>query len=95
MLFRSPEYLDPFLHGSTVAELAAKEIEKFYDTGLATDANRQFFDHALEKYRLTTQNQTQITKLFRRHIVENETKYHPDQAGNFEKLWPELAHLCK
>jgi hypothetical protein len=90
-----PEYLDPFLHGPEVARSAAQEIEKFYSLGIATDAERQFFDHALEKYRSIEQERSGISQQFKKHIQQNETQYHPDQAGNFEKLWPELAHLCK
>ena len=90
-----PEYLDPFLHGPEVARLAAQEIEKFYNLGIATDAERQFFDHALKKYRSIEQERSGISQQFKQHIQQNETQYHPDQAGNFEKLWPELAHLCK
>ena len=89
------DYLDPFLHGADVAQLAAQEIEKFYSLGIAKDSERQFFDHALEKYLSISQERPGITKKFQQHILDNETKYHPDQAGNFLKLWPELAHLCK
>lgn len=90
-----PNYLDPFLHGADVADLAAREIEKFYRQDLASDSDRQFFDTALTKYRGTTHNNTDIAELFKRHIVEIETQYHPDQAGQFNRLWPELGHLCK
>jgi hypothetical protein len=90
-----PKCLDPFLHGPDVAKLAAAEIEKFYATGVATPVERQFFDQALEKFRSITQEQPGMTELFKAHIEQNETEYHRDQAGNFVKLWPELAHLCK
>jgi hypothetical protein len=85
-----PDYLDPFLHGVEVAELAAKEIEKFYNLGIATDAERVFFDTALEKYQSTTDSNIPLQKKFMNHIAEIETKYHPDQLGNFARLWPEL-----
>ena len=88
-----PEYLDPFLHGPAVAELAAKEIERFYDTGIATLAERQFFDQALSNYRKITQERTGTTQRFRQHIHAIETKYHPESAGQFEQLWPEI-HQC-
>ena len=88
-----PEYLDPFLHGPKVAELAAAEIERFYTTGIATPAERQFFDQALSNYRGTTQERTGTTQRFRQHIHAIETKYHPESAGQFEQLWPEI-HQC-
>lgn len=90
-----PNYLDPFLHGVEVAYAAAAEIEKFYSLGLASDTDRQFFDSALAKYRSITYTDTNIAELFRKHIVEIETQYHPDQAGQFNRLWPELGHLCR
>jgi MoaA/NifB/PqqE/SkfB family radical SAM enzyme len=88
-----PSYLDPFLHSPEVAQAAASEIEQFYATGLATPAERQLFDNALNVYRAVTQEREGITHRFRQHIAKIETQYHKDQAGQFELLWPELAHL--
>jgi hypothetical protein len=90
-----PDYLDPLLYGPAVAQAAADEIERFYATGLATPAERQFFDNALTTYRAVTQERPGITKQFRKHITEIETQYHKDQAGKFVTLWPELAHLTQ
>jgi hypothetical protein len=86
-----PEYLDPFLHGASVAELAAAEIERFYATGIATPEERVFFDQALSNYRAVTKEQRIITRQFKQHIHVNETHYHLDKAGQFRQLWPELA----
>ena len=90
-----PEYLDPFLHGPAVAELAAAEIERFYAAKIATPAERQFFDQALSNYRETTQEHTGTTQRFRQHIHDIETRYHPDALGGFERLWPELVDITK
>jgi hypothetical protein len=84
-----PRHLDPFLHGPNVAKLAMDEIHKFYSLGFATPAERQFFDHALEKYSQAQDNPT-IQQQFQKHIQDNETVYHPDKAGEFARLWPEL-----
>jgi hypothetical protein len=81
------------LHGPVVAELAAKEIESFYALGIATPAERQFFDQALQNYRSMTQERTGTTQKFKQHIHSIETQYHPDSAGKFEQLWPEI-HQC-
>jgi sulfatase maturation enzyme AslB (radical SAM superfamily) len=86
-----PRYLDPFLHGPAVAELAAAEIEKFYNMNIATPAERQFFDQALSKYSSITVAQQDIAQQFKQHIHTNETEYHVDKAGEFQQLWPELA----
>jgi hypothetical protein len=88
-----PDYLDPFLHGADVADLAAKEIEKFYSLGLASDADRQFFDSALTKYRGTTHTNTDIAELFKKHIAEIETQYHPAMNIIFKERLP--AVHCK
>jgi hypothetical protein len=90
-----PEYLDPFLHGPEVAAAAISEIERFYNLGIATPAERTFFDNSLNMYRDIKQARPGIEKKFKQHIVDNETVFHPDKAGEFEKLWPELSHLCK
>jgi hypothetical protein len=86
-----PEYLDPFLHGPAVAELAAKEIERFYTLGIATVAERQFFDQALNNYNLVKEERRGITQQFKQHIHKIETEYHVDKADKFKQLWPELA----
>jgi MoaA/NifB/PqqE/SkfB family radical SAM enzyme len=88
-----PEYLDPFLHGPKVAALAAAEIEKFYAMDIATPAEKQFFDQALDRYRAVTSTTDDITEQFKNHIQEIETKYHPDSLGKFAKLWPELDKI--
>ena len=85
-----PDYLDPFQHGPEVAQLASDEIYRFYEMGIATPAEQQFFDQALEKYSQATAN-PRITKQFIQHIHDNETQYHPDKAGEFARLWPELT----
>ena len=85
-----PEYLDPFLHGPKVAELAAAEIERFYALGIATPAEHQFFDQALANYRAVTQERTGTTRQFKQHIQHIETVYHPDALGKFKQLWPEI-----
>lgn len=89
-----PDYLDPFLHGPEVAAAAVQEIERFYELGIATPAEQQFFDNSLNSYRSVTQTQPDIERKFRQHIQQIETQYHPDTQGQFASLWPELAHLC-
>jgi MoaA/NifB/PqqE/SkfB family radical SAM enzyme len=86
-----PDYLDPFLHGPEVAAEAVAEIERFYAMGIATAAERAFFDNALIMYRAITEAKPEIKNKFKQHIQDNETVFHPDKAGEFEKLWPELA----
>jgi hypothetical protein len=90
-----PDYLDPFLHGPTVAAEAIAEIERFYASGIATAAERVFFDRALQSYRSVTHPRPNIEHQFAQHIQQIENQYHPDSKGQFTSLWPELATLCK
>jgi len=90
-----PEYLDPFLHGPEVAREAIAEIERFYAMGIATPAEKMFFDNALNIYKNITKAKPSIEQKFKDHIFLNETKYHADKAGQFQRLWPELERLTK
>ena len=89
-----PDYLDPFLHGPVVAYAAMAEIERFYNMGIATPAERMFFDQALQNYQAVTEAKPAIENKFATHIQEIETQYHPDSKGKFQVLWPELSSLC-
>jgi MoaA/NifB/PqqE/SkfB family radical SAM enzyme len=90
-----PEYFDPFLHGAGVARLAAEEIRRFYSMNIATPAEQQFFNQALSKYESTVVAQPGIVERFKKHIDDIETQYHPDTAGQFQQLWPELTESIK
>jgi MoaA/NifB/PqqE/SkfB family radical SAM enzyme len=90
-----PDYLDPFLHGPVVAAAAIAEIERFYAMGVATPAERVFFDQALRNYQAVTEDKPGIKHQFAKHIQDIENKYHLDSKGKFATLWPELASLCK
>jgi hypothetical protein len=90
-----PDYLDPFMHNSRVAELAADEIENFYSTGPVTDSERTFFDQALTTYRACKISESLVYTKFCQHIKDNETRYHPDKLGQFAEHWPELEFLCQ
>ncbi|WP_353480174.1 twitch domain-containing radical SAM protein [Haliscomenobacter sp.] len=86
-----PDYLDPFQHGPEVADLATQEIERFSSMDMVTTpAERQFFDLVLTKYS-QSQSNPGIQQKFRQHIHDNETVFHPDKAGEFARLWPELV----
>jgi hypothetical protein len=79
------------MKNSEVAELATQEIEHFNSMGMiTTPAERQFFDRVLIKYSQSEPNPG-IQQKFRQHIHDNETVFHPDKAGEFARLWPELV----
>jgi len=64
---------------------------------IATPAEHEFFDQILNKYQsnLDPKRISGSKFAFQKHIRDIETVYHPDQAGKFVKLWPELAFLCE
>ena len=88
-----PEYLDPLRHGPEVAAEAIAEIERFYALGIATAAERTFFNNALTGYRAAKKPPAYLPVQFKNHIRDIETVFHPDKEGEFRRLWPELAHL--
>lgn len=90
-----PDCLDPLLHGQEVANLAAKEIQSFFDMGSVTDTEKVFFGNALKKYQSTSDSNVDMAKKLRQHIEKIENTYHIDQQGNFLKLWPELEPLYR
>ena len=90
-----PVYLDPFVHGPQVAAQAIEEIQKFYESGIATQIERQFFDQALRNYQAIVKSRDWPLQQLQQHIQKNETVFHPDKQGQFEKLWPELGKYIK
>ena len=88
-----PDYLDPLLHGIEIAKPAAEEIHRFYNSGLATESERQFFDQALHTYNNITESNPVLKNKFITHIQQIETQYHTDQLGKFVELWPEIYKI--
>lgn len=89
-----PTYLDPFLLGPRVAELATQEIENFYKLNIASPAEQQFLNSALTNYQTQSADPVLITQ-FKNHIADIETKYHTNKLGQFKTLWPELQGLLE
>jgi len=84
-----PEYLDPLKHNQTVRNLAKVEIKQLLKRIDLTDSERSFFETALNNFN-SAKEQDESVKL-RQHINDIETLYHSNKAGQFHKLWPELA----
>jgi organic radical activating enzyme len=84
-----PNVLDPLKHNNKVRNMAVKEIEVLLKRTDLTDSERGFFNTALNIFN-GAEEQNEPVKLAQ-HIHDIETLYHPDKAGYFLKLWPELA----
>lgn len=89
---RVPECLDPRLYGVEIASIAAAEIERVFAT-CTVDANEQsLFSSALAHYRSQTTPDADKLNRLKQFISEIE-HYHPNQQGQFARLWPEFAEV--
>lgn len=86
-----PECLDPLKHSEEVRVLAQTEIVRVLARNDLTASERGFFEQAKNNY--STPVNTILTKELKQHITDMETKYHTDQLGRFDQLWPELSKI--
>jgi hypothetical protein len=84
----SGDHLDPCLHNNRIKQLALDEIEKYRHNFIISDSDKHFLDQTERSLVLDNRDYTQKFLDFTKDI---ETKWHPDQEGQFAKLWPELA----
>ncbi len=83
-----PEYLDPSKHNQYVRDIALREIE-LYEQEYGEES---FFDNVKHSLR-TIATDSDVRDQFWQHIQDIEDRYHPDQKGQFARLWPELLML--
>lgn len=81
-----PEYLDPQRLGSTVIHQAEQERDRLLASGLCTANEEEFF----RNIKFNTGIEDLRADLYQ-HINAIESTYHPNQQGQFSRLWPELA----
>jgi len=86
-----PECLDPLRLGPGIQNLALLELQKALIRQDLTISERDFFEQALANNQATSH--PSLIKELQAHIDEMELTYHKDQAGNFNKLWPELEKV--
>jgi hypothetical protein len=82
------DQLDPTLHNAKVRELAIKEIQKYRNTFEISESDSLFLNNTENNLQQGTTNQSKEFLEFTDNI---ENKFHPDQKGQFAKLWPEIA----
>ena len=98
------DQLDPSQHNEQVRQLALDEIQKFKTQYPFAKSDISFFE-GIER-QLITGNTGEATahgkkpmspdnitrsKEFLQFTDDLENQWHPDQKGQFEKLWPEIA----
>jgi hypothetical protein len=88
-----PAELNPRNYGKEISTLAAKEIQKMYDTFEIDAQDQILFDSAFASYISKNQTNTDMLTQLKTHIDNIESKYHPDKAGEFARLWPEFGEL--
>jgi len=76
------------LHNAKVRELAIKEIQKYRNTFEISESDSLFLNNTENNLQQGTTNQS---KQFLEFTDNIENKFHPDQKGQFAKLWPEIA----
>jgi len=85
-----PKWLAPQWLGSKTIFLAHQEITKLLSMNICTHEEQTFFKELLATL---TVNKTNLSHMFINHILDIENKYHTDQKGQFQQLWPELKFL--
>ena len=99
------DQLDPTQHNEKIRKLALDEIEKFKRLYPFAKTNINFFEgvekqlqegnngaatsHGIKK--IMDADKITRSKDFIEFTEDLENKWHPDQKGQFEKLWPEIA----
>jgi MoaA/NifB/PqqE/SkfB family radical SAM enzyme len=83
-----PDCLDPQRLGHQTKQLALQEIDRLLALDICLASERLFFQTVKSNIQATRDD---LCTEFATHIQDIETKYHPDTAGRFKQLWPELA----
>jgi len=82
------DHLDPTQHNKKIRQLAINEIQKYRDTFEISNSDAIFLDSTEKNLQ---QGTTDKSKEFLEFTEKLENQWHPDQKGQFAKLWPEIA----
>ena len=80
--------LNPHKHNSQIKELAVAELKRYRDNFDLHPAEAEWAEKQLLQFESKDDNQS---KEFIQFTEDIENKWHPDQKGQFAKLWPEIA----
>jgi hypothetical protein len=81
------------VYGQEVASLAAAEIQRLFDLCHCDLEEQQFFSSTLDYYLSKKHNNPDMLGELKKFVAQIETVYHPDQLGQFARLWPEINNL--
>jgi MoaA/NifB/PqqE/SkfB family radical SAM enzyme len=86
-----PAYLDPLQLGPNIKQLALTELQHMLARDDLTASEKSFFQQVLLNF---DQNyNTVLLQDLASHINSIEQAYHPDQQGQFARLWPEFEPI--
>ena len=86
------DQLDPHQHNAKVRELAVAELKRYRDSFELRTMEYEFVEQQIEQYSNMTVEGSK-SEDFLQHTHDIENLWHPDQKGQFEKLWPEIAEV--
>lgn len=81
------DQLDPHKHNSAIKELAVAELKRYRDNFDLRPAEADWAEQQLLQFENRHDDQSKELLEFTEDI---ENKWHPDQKGQFAKLWPEI-----
>ena len=84
------DQLDPHKHNKRIRDLAVEELKRYRDNFDLRQMESDFVEQQLEQYSNMTDDCSQ-TEQFLKYTEDLENKWHPDQKGQFAKLWPEIV----
>ena len=82
------DQLDPHQHNRAIKELALAELKRYKDNFDLRPAEADWVENQLLQFESRDDNQS---KQFLEFTKDLENKWHPDQKGQFAKLWSEIA----
>ncbi len=82
------DQLDPHQHNREIKELAVAELKRYRDNFDLRPAEADWAEQQLLQFENRHDDQSKELLEFTEDI---ENKWHPDQKGQFAKLWPEIA----
>jgi MoaA/NifB/PqqE/SkfB family radical SAM enzyme len=86
-----PEYLDPLRLGPDIKQLALTELQHMLMRDDLTASEKSFFQQVMQNFQ--QDHNTVLLPGLINHIRLIEYEYHPDQQGQFARLWPEFQPI--
>jgi len=83
-----PPHMNPLFHNESVRKLAMAQLDQVLTRSDLTEPEEIFLKRTRANY--NEPQEQNLSKEFLEYTNKLETKYHPDQYGQFAKLWPEI-----